>query len=161
MISMSVFLAALVPILFIIGGIGLLCSVLYIVCYWKIFNKAGERGWAAIVPFYSQYVLYTITWGAGWYLLVPMGASVILGAIAPMLQNNSVPAMILSAVTCLAVMVFNVLTQIKLAKAFGKPASWALGLVLIEIVFLPILAFGSAEYSCAPGYTFKDPNMVD
>ena len=39
-------------------------SVLLIVAMWKIFQKAGKPGWAAIVP------LYEITWGSGWRFLM-------------------------------------------------------------------------------------------
>ena len=36
-------------------------AVLGIVAMWKIFEKAGEPGWAAIIPFYNLYVLFKIT----------------------------------------------------------------------------------------------------
>lgn len=29
--------------------------ILQVVAYWKIFEKAGEPGWKAIVPFYNTY----------------------------------------------------------------------------------------------------------
>ena len=46
------------------GGslIGLALTVLAIIAMWKMFEKAGEPGWAAIVPFYNIYVLFKITW---------------------------------------------------------------------------------------------------
>ena len=31
--------------------------VVIIVAMWKVFEKAGQPGWAAIVPFYNMYVL--------------------------------------------------------------------------------------------------------
>ena len=45
-------------------------AVLGIVAMWKIFEKAGEPGWAAIIPFYNAYVLFKITWGNGWMFLL-------------------------------------------------------------------------------------------
>ncbi len=34
--------------------------VLKIVANWKIFEKAGQPGWASIVPFYSNYIEFNI-----------------------------------------------------------------------------------------------------
>ena len=56
--------------------LSLAIAVLGIIAMWKIFEKAGEPGWAAIIPFYNLYVLFKITWGNGWkflLLLIPLG----------------------------------------------------------------------------------------
>ena len=45
-------------------------AVFSIVIMWRIFEKAGEHGWAAIIPFYQNYVLFKITWGQGWLFLL-------------------------------------------------------------------------------------------
>jgi hypothetical protein len=37
---------------------------------WKIFEKAGQPGWAAIVPFYNTYILLKIAGRPGWWLLL-------------------------------------------------------------------------------------------
>ena len=52
----------------VVSMASLAISVLLIVAMWKIFQKAGKPGWAAIVPFYNSYVMYEITWGSGWHL---------------------------------------------------------------------------------------------
>ena len=36
--------------------------ILQAVAYWKIFEKAGEPGWKAIIPFYNTYTQYKFTW---------------------------------------------------------------------------------------------------
>ena len=80
-------------------------SVLLIVAMWKIFQKAGKPGWAAIVPFYNSYVMYEITWGSGWrflMLLIPF-YNIILA----------------------------IQTQVKLARAFGKSGGFAVGLIFL------------------------------
>ena len=43
--------------------------VLKIVANWKIFEKAGQPGWASIVPFYSNYIEFNLYWGNGWLFL--------------------------------------------------------------------------------------------
>ena len=96
-------------------------AVFSIVIMWRIFEKAGEHGWAAIIPFYQNYVLFKITWGQGWLFLL---------LFLP----------IVNIVTC-------IITMIKLAKAFNKDGAFAVGLIFLNIIFLAILAFGEARYS--------------
>ncbi len=36
---------------------------------WKLFQKAGERGWKALIPFYSSYVMLKICGRPGWWLV--------------------------------------------------------------------------------------------
>ena len=98
----------------------LLVAALMIVAMWKIFVKAGEEGWKAIIPFYNTYILYKITWGNGWFFLfgfLPLGN-----------------------------IVFLIFTWIKLAKAFGKGGGYAAGLFFLPFIFLPMLGFGRAVY---------------
>lgn len=51
--------------------------VLKIVANWKIFEKAGQPGWASIVPFYSNYIEFNIYWGNGWLFLIPVVLSLL------------------------------------------------------------------------------------
>ncbi len=98
----------------------LVIAILAIVAYWKIFSKAGEPGWASIVPFYNNYVLFKIAMGNGWLFLL----------------------MLVPVVNC----VVAIMSIFKLAKAFGKGVGFGFGLLFLAPIFLLILAFGSAEY---------------
>lgn len=100
--------------------ISLAVGILVLAAQWKLYKKTGEHGWAAIIPFYSQYVLVKITWGNGWmflFYLVPIGN-----------------------------VIFAIATNIKLARVFGKGGGYAVGLIFLPVIFLPMLAFGSAQY---------------
>ena len=44
--------------------------IVLIVGMWKLFEKAGHPGWAAIVPIYNAYVLLEIAGRPGWWLLL-------------------------------------------------------------------------------------------
>ena len=44
--------------------------VLIFASMWKIFEKAGEAGWQALIPIYNCYVLIKITGKPGWWLLL-------------------------------------------------------------------------------------------
>ena len=101
--------------------------ILIIACWWFLFEKAGRPGWAALIPFYNEYKLFEITWGNGWFFLL------LFLSIIPFFG-------------WIALIVVNVLTQIYLAKSFGKGGGFAVGLIFLPIIFLPILAFGDAVY---------------
>lgn len=104
--------------------LSLAVSVLVIIALWKIFVKAGEPGWGALIPFYNTYLLFKITWGNGWkflFLLIPI-----------------------------ANIVFGIITMVKLAKAFGKGGGFAVGLILLGVIFYCILGFGDATYQGVP-----------
>ena len=111
----------------VIWVIALLLIALMIVALWILFKKACKPGWAAVVPFYDQYTLYEITWGYGWRFLM---------LLIPIYN-----------------IVLAILTYIRLAKAFGKDEGYAVGLVFLPQVFVPMLAFGSAAYHGVPGVT--------
>ena len=95
-------------------------AVLMIVSMWKLFGKAGQPGWAAIVPFYNMYVLFKISFGNGWFFLF---------MLIPIVN-----------------FVFMILLYVKLAKAFGKGGGYAVGLIFLGVIFMPMLAFGSSTY---------------
>ena len=61
-------MAGAVAVLFILMFILVIFAIciVMIIAEWKLFKKAGQPGWAAIVPFYNAYVLTKITWGNGW-----------------------------------------------------------------------------------------------
>lgn len=57
--------------------------ILLIVSQWKIFSKAGQPGWACLIPFYNIYVLTIIIKRPGWWMLLYFLAIVpIIGLIA-------------------------------------------------------------------------------
>ena len=104
----------------------LLIGAATIAAMWMIFEKAGEPGWAAIIPFYNLYILYKITWGNGWMfllLLIPLGGFVV-----------------------------QIITWVKLAKVFGKGGGWACGLIFLNTIFICIMGFSKEfVYQGIPG----------
>ena len=100
--------------------VALLVAVLMIAACWKVFTKAGQPGWASIIPIYNFYVLCKIVGRPGWWLLLMLIPFV-----------NFIIAIILS---------------IDIAKSFGKGVGFGLGLFVLGVIFVPILGFGSAQY---------------
>ena len=95
--------------------------ILKIVAKWRIFEKAGEYGWASLIPFYNNYIFHEITWENGWLFL-----------------TSYVPGLNY---------VIKVISYIKLCKGFDKNPVFALGLLVQEPIFLAILAFDDCEYN--------------
>jgi hypothetical protein len=108
------------------GGsiVGLLVAILVIAGMWKVFTKAGKPGWAAIIPIYNLVVLLQIAGKPLWWLLL---------FFIPVV-NIIVAAMI----------------WIGVAKAFGKGTGFALGLLFLSPIFVPILGFSDAKYIGSP-----------
>ncbi len=107
---------------FLIVGyiVSLALTILLIVAQWKIFVKAGKPGWGAIVPFYNLYCLFDMSFGNGWLFL-------------------------LTFVPCVGV-VMNIIMYVKLSQAFGMSGAFAVGLIFLPYIFMPILGFGGARY---------------
>ena len=95
-------------------------AIFMIITTWKIFSKAGEPGWAAIIPIYNAYVLLKIAGKPGWWLLL---------FFIPLVN-----------------FVVAIIATLGLSERFGKGGGFAAGLILLPIIFFPILAFGSATY---------------
>jgi hypothetical protein len=100
--------------------IGLLIALLLIVAMWKVFTKAGQPGWASIIPIYNLYVWCKIVGRPGWWIIL---------MLIPFVN------FIIGIILC-----------IDMAKSFGKGAGFGIGLALLGIIFVPILGFGSAQY---------------
>jgi hypothetical protein len=88
---------------------------------WKVFEKAGQPGWAVLVPIYNVMILLKMTGKPAWWL-----------------------ALFFLPVANFIVMI---LIVIALAKSFGKSTGFGLGMLFFGFVFYPILGFGSAEYT--------------
>lgn len=128
-------LAIIAPMIVLIMLLGLAACVLMIVAWWKVFQKAGRPGWAAIVPIYNIVVMLQIVGMSPWLVLV----------------------MFIPGVGSLALFIVLIFVNIKLAKSFGKEDGFAVGLILLPIVFVPILAFGQARFNGIPPAPSQNP----
>jgi hypothetical protein len=103
--------------------IWLILVVLVIASMWRIFDKAGQPGWAAIIPIYNLYVLLKVAGRPRWWLLL---------CLIPIVN------------------VFVLLVvDVDVARGFGKSAGFGVGMWLLMFIFYPILGFGDARYQGA------------
>ena len=112
---------------FFAGLFGTTCGFVYfamlvmvVVGLWKMYEKAGKPGWAAIIPIYNVWVLLEIVGRPGWWLLL---------LFIPVVN-----------------FVIWIIIAIDLAKSFGHDILFAIGLMLLPEFFYLILGFGSSEY---------------
>jgi len=99
--------------------------VLIFVGLWKVFEKAGKPGWAAIIPIYNLYVLVKVS-GNAWYWFALFFVPVI----------NFFATLKVS---------------IDIAGKFNKGILFGLGLTFISFIFYPLLGFGGYQYNDTTG----------
>ena len=95
--------------------------VLIIVAQWKIFVKAGQEGWKALIP------IYKIIGLSPWLLLLYL-----LSAIP--------------VIGWIIILALSIVSMVKLGKAFNQSTAFIFGLLLLSPIFQMILGFGKAEY---------------
>ena len=95
-------------------------GIFMIACMWKIYAKAGQPGWAAIIPIYNLYILTKIIGKPGWWVIM---------FLLPILN-----------------IIFLIWSYNLLSKSFGYGVGFTLGLLFLGIIFWPILAFGGSKY---------------
>lgn len=107
-VSLVILLIQIAVIALIIAGI------------WKTFEKAGQPGWAALIPFYNGYVLLQVAGRPGWWLLL---------FFIPFVN-----------------IIIAIIVSIDVAKNFGEGTGFGLGLAFLGFIFYPLLGFGEARY---------------
>lgn len=94
--------------------------ILVIAGFWKVFSKAGEPGWAAIIPLFNMYIILKIAGRPWWWLIL---------YFIPIVS-----------------LVIWVVVSVDIAKAFGKGTGFGIGLALLPFIFFPVLGFSDAQY---------------
>lgn len=89
--------------------------------FWKVFEKANQPGWGALIPIYNVILLLKIANKPLWWLVLMFIPFV-----------NLIPA---------------ILVPVAVARNFGQSDLFAVGLILLPFIFYPILGFGDAQYS--------------
>lgn len=122
--------------LFIILGLILLAFLIVgTVALWKLYKKAGKKGWESIVPFYGYYVLTEIAGLNWWWFLLVIADSIVS------LLNVEDLAPIANLVSLFAT--FNIYYNI--AKKFGKTTGTSVCAGIFSFIFILIFGFSKNE----------------
>jgi hypothetical protein len=105
-----------------------------IVSQWKILVKAGQPGWACLIPIYNIYIYLKVIGKPGWWMLLLLIPIVNLVILIMMIHG--------------------------LSKSFGKDVGFTLGLMFLGFIFYPILAFSDATY-VGPNGISMNPEIHD
>jgi len=100
--------------------ISLIIAIAVIAGYWKVYEKAGEKGWKAIIPVYNMLILLRIIHKPWWWIFFLFIPFVNIVFVAIIVHN--------------------------LSKAFGKGGWFSVGLFFLPFIFVLILGLGSATY---------------
>lgn len=149
----------------IIGGmlgfalvVGLVLYVLMAIAGWKMFEKAGEKGWKALIPIYNTYIFYRIVKMTNWFwamLIISLVVSLITNALGQGTQlqtidpstSAGVVSLILMLAMCALGLYVSILYAVRTARAFGHGVGFAIGLFFLSGIFMLILGFGKAKYN--------------
>lgn len=127
--------------------------VISIVAAWKLFKKAGKSGWKSLIPVYNFYCTCDIA-GKVKFFWINLIAIIIFSTVLyiPAPEIAVVKAVLAGIkllawfVSGVAIIVTYILIKCNLAKAFGKEIPFAVGMIIVPVIFDTILAFSKAEY---------------
>ena len=120
-------------------------AVLQIIAWWKIFTKAGEKGWKSIIPFYNIYVLYRIS-GMSPYLVF-----VYLLLFIP----------VVNVFAAIAIGIISLYQTLNLAKGFDKSTGFTVAMIVVPFIAELILGFGQSQYVGFGNTSTPTPSVED
>jgi Family of unknown function (DUF5684) len=94
--------------------------VVLVIAGWKIFVKAGEEGWKAIIPIWNTLIVLKIVGREWWWIIL---------LIIPLVG-----------------FVIWIIVALDVAKSYGRGTGFGIGIALLPFIFFPILGFGTDQY---------------
>lgn len=100
---------------FLLWTIGVVVFIIQIAALWKLFSMAGKPGWACLIPIYNIIVYFQVAGKPAWWILLLLipGVNVVI----------------------------KIIVDLDFARAFNKSTAFAIGIILLPVIFLPVLAF--------------------
>ena len=114
--------------------ISVVIAILQLAGLWKVFTKAGEKGWKCIIPIYNLVILFRISGLSPW---------IIFGYLAGIIP-------FVGWIVSLGITIYQCNS---LAKSFGKDVGYTIGLLFLPTIFYMILGFGKSQYVGNGGFS--------
>ena len=138
--------------------VSLIIPILTIIFTWKIYEKANQPGWKALIPGYNKYILFKICWNTKIFfielaLFLGIIICIITGSYIAFLNLGFISLLMsnLFLVTCIIsfiiILVIEIKIKINLSICFKKRVWFYIGIIIFPAVFLGILAFDNSEYN--------------
>ena len=124
----------------------ILYSVFITAAQWRLFTKAGEKGWKSLIPFYSIFVSHHIIGMSHiWFIL-----DIVFWVIEVVLEIiEKVPDWMedtFFTVALILTLISEIVHIMKLCYCYTKSELFGIGLFVAPPVFSMILAYGKSEY---------------
>lgn len=148
--------------------LNLALAVLSVIGMWRMFTKAGENEWGAIIPFYNRYLLFKISDMKHWFwaeLVLSIVYGVALGAFVVFIigvlissfstvdynsaLNGTGISFVIVIVTGVLLFILHIVRNVFLARNFHLSGWWVLGFLFLPGVFYMIVG-------CSGKIRFKD-----
>ncbi len=129
--------AMAITIVLFIAVIALAFYVIYVIGLWKLFKKAGEEGWKAIIPFYNTYTLITIVGLNWWWFLID-----VLPALMVLIPGFAA----FSSLAWIAQMLVKICIASNLSLKMNQSTGITVLLVIFPGIMYPVLGLGSSTW---------------
>ena len=167
-VFMIIFMAMMVPVIAFI-----------LFCMARVFMKAGQPWWKAIIPVYNEWtesrvvakahpvlcVFYVALLAFSYvYMIVMMFPQywVFYYETSMYSLTGALLWMLFLTVWYVPLFILYIFVMIRLAKSFGQSGGFAVGLILLYPVFIAILAFNSSiQYQKAPDMQGQTPQQYN
>jgi hypothetical protein len=124
----------------------LLFAILSIAGLWKILQKGGKPGWAAIIPIYNIWCLFEMTDINPLWSLITIVYSLIVQFVTSGSSTIGIISDLVIIVIAIIMIVLDIKCSYRLSKRFGHGLGYALGLFFIPSIFQIILGFNNDKY---------------
>lgn len=117
-----------------------------IICNWKLFEKAGEPGWKALIPYYNYYTIADIALTKPTSLIV----FIVFTVAAVLVPCSAIPwlGFLVAMITGLAMTFANGVLNFAVAKSFGRDVGVCVCCIFFAPIVRAILAFSkNIEYT--------------
>lgn len=122
-----------------------------LICQFKIFDKADQSAWKALIPLYNTATLAKIS-----------DLSPYLGFFMSLLYvctNFIQLPPLLELIIYFSYIIFSIVLNIKLSKSFDLSIGFAIGMTIFPTLFYAILAFGPFEYIGVYSKKYRSNNV--
>ena len=102
----------------------IIIGIIKLIAMWQLFKKDGYNGWASLIPIYNLVIVFKIAKISPWYILLYL----------------------IPFVDLIAVPILTILVRFKISYNFSKSTAFGFGMLFLNFIFLPILAFSTAKY---------------
>ena len=142
----------LITYLFHNPAVWIIPLAIQILSYWKILGKMGKRKWCSIIPILGEMEMSTDLFRRMRSFWRPAAITIAMFITSRYLGINNAYAIVMALVALIVYGIFLIRLYSRLARQFGKKKSFAFGLIMIPLLFLPILAFGKSTYLGRPAF---------